>query len=110
MKTRKKTINVIRPTLRHKKRYIKLYLSKNDLDKKDLYKVFFNNFKDFYGKFVCLEANLTIIDFDSKNNFLVFRVNKDFLDEFLGSLFFLNSRFDLVIIKKVSSTIKSLEK
>lgn len=103
-------INVIRPTLRHKKRYICLKVSNNldELDKKKISLIFIRNFQKLYGLFSLTNANISVLEVDSKKKTIVIRVNKVNLDQFLSSLFYLNSDFGLIFVQKVSSTIKSL--
>jgi len=113
MVIKKKKINVIRPTLRHKKRYIQLkYFTDKDivLNEIKLYTLFLKNLEKTYGVFINAETNLTIISFDYKKREIIIRINKEYLSEFISSLFLLNNDLGLVIIKKISSTIKQIPK
>ncbi|MDD3975668.1 MAG: hypothetical protein PHN22_00680 [Candidatus ainarchaeum sp.] len=103
-----KKINVIRPTLRHKKRYLKISCF-NDLssyDNKKLAYIFIKNFQKTHGLFKTSSANISVLDF--KNNIIIIRVNKLFLNDFLSSLFYINNDLGLLFIEKQSFTLKSL--
>lgn len=105
----KKKIQVIKPTQRHKKRYVLLKASKDisNYSEKDLFYLFFNNLSHMYGFVSANITNLVLLEVDSNQNTLLFRVNKDYLDYFLGSLLFIK---DLGVIRVVSvnSTIKPI--
>jgi RNase P/RNase MRP subunit POP5 len=129
----KKKLNVIRPTLRHKKKYIELKLLNtnsinnkinnnsnsnsncsyncnklNILDAYELHKVFYKNFQKVYGLFSQINVNITVIDFNKNNNVILIRINSLYIKEFVSSLFFLNNELGLFKINKIGSTIKSL--
>ena len=105
----KKKIGVISPTLRHKKRYVSFSYS-NNVDEKGIGRLLSDNFLRVHGIFANIEANLMIASNDFKHKKLIVRVNKDLLDKFISSLFFLEKELGLVIVESVSSTIKSVSK
>ncbi|MFA7576127.1 MAG: Rpp14/Pop5 family protein, partial [archaeon] len=90
MVVNKKKLNVIRPTLRHKKRYVHFSFSKEILsDPYNLFTILNNNFQKVFGVFLTAKANITVIDLDLEKREVIVRVNKFYLNQFLGSLFFL---------------------
>jgi RNase P/RNase MRP subunit POP5 len=107
---KKKKLAVIRPNLRHKKRYlaIELLTYPQGLDSKTIYQSFSRALQKQSGIFVQLEANITVIDMDSKSKTLLVRVNKEYLEEFISSLFFAQSDLGLIHIKSLKSTIKKI--
>lgn len=106
MKTK---LNVIRPTLRHKKRYVLLeFLEKKELDAKSIHSSLVLNLQKAHGIFTQIETNITVLDFDKKTKTLLIRVNKEYLDEFINSLFFSQTELGLLKILKITSTIKKI--
>jgi RNase P/RNase MRP subunit POP5 len=115
----KKRINVIRPTLRHKKRYVILkfietnnYNSNNllykNLNKLNIYKIISKNFQKIYGLFQQVNANITILDYNLENKEVLIRVNREYLDKFIGSLLFIkNTQLPLFCILEIKNTIKN---
>lgn len=101
----KKRLNVIRPTLRHKKLYIKLSFSKNI--SYDVFQIFLKNYINTHGFLSSIECNLTLMQ-TLPNNILIFRLNKLYQNDFLSSLFFLKEQLGLVVVLKQASTLKSL--
>ncbi len=111
----KKKLNVIRPTLRHKKRYLEIKLLNTNklnldlLDTAGLHKIFYKNYQKAFGLFNQIEANITIMDFNKDNKTILIRINRFYLNEFISSLFFLKNELNLFKINKISSTIKNLD-
>ncbi|HRS42385.1 MAG TPA: Rpp14/Pop5 family protein [Candidatus Diapherotrites archaeon] len=107
---KKKKLAVIRPNLRHKKRYVHLELLTypHALDSKTVYSSLSRALQKQSGIFVQLEANITIIEMDFKAKTILIRVNKDYLEEFLASLFFAQQDLGLLKIKNIKSTIKKI--
>jgi len=106
----KKKLNVIRPTLRHKKRYVHFSFSKGlSYDAYNLFMLLNNNFQKIFGIFITAKANITVINLDLEKNEITVRVNRVYLEHFLCSLFFIKRDLGLIVIKKVSSTIKRLK-
>jgi RNase P/RNase MRP subunit POP5 len=108
----KKKINVIRPTLRHKKRYVTLKFIGSTIiqDKQKIFTLLYKSLQKTNGIFVQISTNITVLDFDSETNIALIRINKDYLSEFLGSLFFLDSDFGEVKVISIDSTIKQVNK
>lgn len=107
---KKKKLAVIRPNLRHKKRYIALELLTypKSLDSKTIYLSLGHALQKQSGIFVQLETNITILEMDSKSKTLLIRVNKEYLEEFVSSLFFAQSDLGLIHINSIKSTIKKI--
>jgi len=107
---KKKKLAVIRPTLRHKKRYIEIQLLSypQTLDSKTIYITLTKALQKNSGVFVQLETNITIIDIDTKTKTLLIRVNKEYLEQFISSLFFAQSDLGLIKVKNIKSTIKKI--
>jgi RNase P/RNase MRP subunit POP5 len=101
----KKKLNVIRPTLRHKKLYIKIEYTKESFTK--ISSLILKNYQSIYGLIHLVNANITIMNSDNKTALI--RINKDYKDSFLGSIFFLKSDLGLVYVIKQASTLKSIE-
>jgi RNase P/RNase MRP subunit POP5 len=106
----KKKIKVIKPTQRHKKRYVLIEVTK-DISKytqKDIFYLFFKNVSYFKGFIIANLLNIVVLDVFSNKKQILFRVNKQYIDEFIGSLFFIK---DLGAIKVVSitTTFKRIE-
>jgi|GEM_PF-830144 len=103
----KKKINVIKPTRRHKKRYVQIKVSFDisGNSEKELYFMFNSAFSYLHGVVKATLANLTLLDVDFQKKCLFFRVNKDCLDDFLGSLLFVKD-LGLVCVVDVKNTIK----
>jgi len=109
----KKKLNVIPPTQRDKKRYVLLYLSKIGSDIKneqEIYKIIIKNFERIHGLFKSVYSNITIISFNKQEKEILIKVNKDYLDDLLTSLFFLKQQFGLVCVKSINQTIKKSKK
>jgi RNase P/RNase MRP subunit POP5 len=107
---KKKKLAVIRPNLRHKKRYlaIELLTYPQGLDSKTIYQSFSRALQKQSGIFVQLETNITIIEMDSKTKTILIRVNKIYLDKFVASLFFAQQDLGLIKVKNIKSTIKKI--
>lgn len=103
----KKRLNVIRPTLRHKKIYLKLSFRK-DVLKEKIFSLFYKNYQNIYGLFYLINCNITLIDFNEDRKEVIFRINKDFLDSFLASLFFLKKDLGLIFVLEKKTTLKSI--
>lgn len=108
---KKKKLAVIRPTLRHKKRYVLLELLTfpHNLDSKSIFLSLSRALQKQSGVFVQLDTNITILDADSKTKNILIRVNKEYLEEFISSLFFAQQELGLIKIKSIKSTIKKIE-
>jgi RNase P/RNase MRP subunit POP5 len=108
----KNKINIIRPTLRHKKIYVILSYSKDlsSFNLKNLYDIIEKNLEKTYGIFVSVNINFTLISVDNDKKELFIRINKKYLRNFLSSLFFLKEDFGLISIKKIKTTIKKSKK
>lgn len=108
----KKKINVIRPTLRHKKRYVTLKFIDPivDLDKQKIFSALYKTLQKTNGIFVQISTNITVLEFDFENTTALIRINKDYLSEFLGSLFFLESDYGVIKVISIDSTIKQVNK
>lgn len=109
----KKKIQVIKPTKRHKKRYVLIEVSK-DIDKyteKELYYLFYNSLCFLHGFVLANLTNIVLLEVNNqdKQKQLLFRVNKEHLELFLGSLLFVK---DVGVIKVVDikSTLRSFTK
>lgn len=109
---KKKKLAVIRPTLRHKKRYIQLQLLtfSGVFDSRSLHGVLIKALQKQSGVFSQTEANITIIDIDQKSKTILIRINKEYLEQFIASLFFAQSELGLLKIKDIKSTIKKVNK
>lgn len=107
---KKTKLGVIRPTLRHKKRYIliKIINPAIVLDSKKCYSVLTQSMQKNSGIFHQIECNITILDIDLKSQTILIRINKDYLDEFISSLFFVQAELGLIKILEIKSTIKKL--
>lgn len=105
----KKKLNVIRPTLRHKTIYFKLKFTKSFDDEKKLKNIVFKNFEKTNGLFSQINTNLSIFSINLKESILIIRINSNYKDEFLSSLFFLSNYLGLIYILKEARTIKSLK-
>ena len=71
----KKKLNVIRPTLRHKKRYVHFSFSKGlSYDAYNLFMLLNNNFQKIFGIFITAKANITVINLDLEKNEITVRV------------------------------------
>jgi RNase P/RNase MRP subunit POP5 len=103
----KKKLNVIRPTLRHKKRYFKLSYSKENHT--NIYSLLSKNYEKSYGLFSLIESNLTVMDLNTDKKTIIVRINKDYKSLFLSSLFFLKQDLGLIFVLKEASTLKSLK-
>ncbi|HOD89842.1 MAG TPA: Rpp14/Pop5 family protein [archaeon] len=103
----KKKIGVIKPTMRQKKRYIKLkvYAQQITQDKYKLENTFKKNLQKIYGLFVDVDTNLKIIEINEKNEIII-RINKTYLNQFISSLLFLNKEIGIIKIQKISNTLK----
>ncbi len=108
---KKTKLGVIRPTLRHKKRYVLIKLINPEviLDSKKIYSVLTQSLQKACGIFVQTECNITILEIESKSQTLLIRTNKEYLDEFIGSLFFAQAELGLIKILEIKSTIKKLD-
>ena len=104
----KQKINVIRPTLRHKKRYVTLKFIDPviDLDKQKIFYALYKSLQKSNGIFVQISTNITVLEYNSESFTALVRVNKDYLSEFLGALFFLGEEYGVVKVISVDSTIK----
>jgi len=107
---RKTKLGVIRPTLRHKKRYILLKLINPmvTMEQKKLFSVFTLSMQKASGVFAQVDANITILDIDSKSKTILIRLNKEYIDEFTGSLFFAQNEIGLIKVLEIKSTIKGI--
>jgi len=105
----KKKLNVIRPTLRHRKRYFLLTFTKEFSLNTKIHSLFLKNFEKIHGLFSLIECNLTVMDFNFENKTVVIRINNNYRSLFLSSLFFLKDDFGLISILKEASTLKSLK-
>ena len=101
----KKKLNVIRPTLRHKKIYFKLEFTKEYSN--NLFSLFLKNYQNIFGLFSLVNANITLMK--STKNTAIVRINKDYKDSFLTSIFYLKQDLGLVYVTKQVSTLKSLD-
>lgn len=108
----KQKINVIRPTLRHKKRYVTLKFIDPiiDLDQQKIFSALYKSLQKANGIFVQIATNITVLEYNSESFTALVRVNKDYLSEFLGSLFFLGEEYGVVKVISVNSTIKQASK
>lgn len=108
---KKTKLGVIRPTLRHKKRYvlIKLINPEISLESKKIHSVLTQSLQKTCGIFVQTECNITILEIDTKTQTILIRINKEYLDEFIGSLFFAQNETGLIKVLEVKSTIKKLK-
>ena len=109
---KKKKLAVIKPTLRHKKRYVELQLLSypQNIDSKTIYTTLTKALQKNSGIFIQLETNITVIDVDSKTKTLLIRVNKEYLEQFISSLFFAQSDLGPIKVKNIKSTIKKIKK
>lgn len=107
---KKKRLAVIKPTLRHKKRYIEIRLLTfpQSLDPKTIYGSLTKALQKNSGIFVQLETNITIIETDQKLKTVLVRINKECLSDFISSLFFAQSDLGLIKVKALKSTIKKI--
>jgi RNase P/RNase MRP subunit POP5 len=107
----KKKLSVIRPTLRHKKRYIliKLLDTAINFDSKKIYSVLTQALLKNSGLFVQVDTNITILEADVVSKTLLIRINKDYLNEFISSLFFAQAELGLLKIVETTSTIKKIK-
>ncbi len=103
----KKKLNVIRPTLRHKKKYFLISYS-SDINEDKIHSLFIKNYEKTYGLFSLIECNLTVIESNLKNKTIIIRINKEYNEQFLSSLFFLKQNLGLIFVLKQASTLKSL--
>ncbi len=103
----KKKLNVIRPTLRHKKLYLKLEYTKEYSS--NLYTLLLKNYEKINGLFSSLECNLTVMENDYTTKTMVVRLNKAYKESFLSSLFFLKQDLGLIFVLKEASTLNSLK-
>ena len=109
MKNIKKKVNVIRPTLRHKKVYFKISFSKKIDDVKKIKNLFFKSYEKTNGIFSQINGNLSILEINSKEGEIILRVNQLYKDDFLSSLFFFKKEFGTIIVLDEKKTIKSLK-
>ena len=107
---KKTKLGVIRPTLRHKKRYILLKLVNPDisLDSKKIYSVLTQSLQKSKGIFIQVECNITILEIDNKAKTILIRINKEYIDEFIESLFFAQNELGLIKILEIKNTIKRI--
>jgi RNase P/RNase MRP subunit POP5 len=106
----KKKIQVIKPTQRHKKRYVLIEVSK-DIDnytEKEIFYLFLNSLYYLHGFVVANITNLVLLEANTSKKQILFRVNKEYLDCFLGSLLFVKN-VGVVKVVTVKSTIKSFK-
>ncbi len=103
----KKKLNVIRPTLRHRKIYFKISYSKEN--NSSPYLILSKNYENNYGLFSLISSNLTLMDYNKDLKNFVVRINKDYGGLFLSTLFFLKQDFGLIYVQKEASTLKSLQ-
>jgi len=110
MVVRKKKINVIRPTLRHKKRYISFnYLKPLPVTTKiKVYLSLFRSLVQDKGLVIANDANITVLSVDESRKEVLVRINMLYLDDFLSSLF-LNKDFALITNISIKSTIKQFK-
>jgi len=102
----KKKINVIPPTLRMKKRYVILTVSKlPTTNQVELIKLIISNFESIFGIFKSINASIILVSFSLDKKEIGLRVNKDNLDDLLTSFLFLEKDFGIISIK-VAQTIK----
>jgi len=108
---KKKKLAVIRPTLRHKKRYIQLQLLTYPgvLDSRIAHGILVKALQKQSGVFSQTEANITIIDIDQKSKTILIRINKEYLEQFIASLFFAQPELGLLKVKDIKSTIKKVK-
>jgi len=108
---KKTKLAVIRPNLRHKKRYVQLQLLtyNQSLDGKVIHTALCKALQKQSGIFVQIESNITVLEINPKTKELIIRINKEYLDEFIGALFFVQSDLGLLKIKKIESTIKKVK-
>lgn len=107
---KKTKLAVIKPTLRHKKRYVQLQLLtyNQSLDARLIHTILCKALQKQSGIFVQIESNITILETNPKTKELIIRINKEYLDEFIGSLFFAQSDLGLIKVKDIKSTIKKV--
>ncbi|MFA5745919.1 MAG: Rpp14/Pop5 family protein [archaeon] len=108
---KKTKLAVIRPNLRHKKRYVQLQLLtyNQSIDQKIIHTTLCRALQKQSGIFAQIESNITILETNPKTKELIIRINKEYLDEFIGSLFFAQSDLGLIKIKDIKSTIKKVK-
>ncbi len=108
---KKKRLAVIKPTLRHKKRYLQLQLLtyNQPIDSKIVQTILYKALQKQSGIFSQIETNITIIDTEQKTKTLLIRINKEYLDTFIASLFFAQSDLGLLKVKDIKSTIKKVK-
>lgn len=107
----KKKLKTIRPTLRHKKRYVLLKLLTKPLssDLKKTYHILCNGLQKNSGIFIQIDSNITILEIDTKQNTFLVRVNKEHLEDFLSSLFFSQADLGLIKVLEIKTTIKKMK-
>jgi len=103
----KKKLNVIRPTLRHKKIYVKVKYTKEYSS--NLFSLFSKNYEKTNGVFSLIDSNLTVMESNLNQKTSIIRLNKSYKDSFLASLFFLKQDLGLIFVLKQVTSIKSLK-
>lgn len=108
---KKKKLAVIRPTLRHKKRYVLLELLTypQALDSKSIYLSLSRALQKQSGIFVQQETNITLLEINPNTKTALIRVNKEYLEEFISSLFFAQQELGLIKVNSTKSTIKKID-
>jgi len=101
----KKKINPIPKTLRERKRYFKLNVTNKNKD--DVKKIIYDEAQNFYGINGFAKIGLMFVK-DHKD---LVKINKDFVDEFLIVLNYINLKYSGLKIEatKVSGTIDGLD-
>ncbi len=106
----KKKLQVIKPTQRHKKRYVllKVFSNIDGYTEKDLYFLFNKSFCYTHGFVLGLVANISLLKVDFSEKTLLFRVNKQQLDNFISSLMFVKE-VGVISVVCVESTVKEVD-
>jgi len=102
------------PTLREKRRYLKIRFESNEkLSTKEVVKAFWNWASSTFGFLGAAYSSFALINFDEENQEALIRTNNEWVDFLIGSLGFfekVNNKKVRIHIIRVSGTIKKTKK
>ncbi len=106
-----KKLKILPPTLREKKRYIRVQIvSEGEISKTEFKKTLKQNSIKYFGLIYSTLLGIKLVKFDK--NYAIIRCNHDMVQEtlfILGTINQINSKKTVFKITKISGTIKSLK-
>lgn len=111
---KQKKLKILLPTLREKKRYIKVQvISEESINYSDLESAIYNTFLDFYGEYEFSKMSFWIIKnlYNEKSQIFIIRCNNKSVQQVIACLGLISRLGDtrtIFKILKVSGTIKGL--